>query len=468
MNEFIRQCCNAIGSSHVLTDKDETFAYEQEWRQRFTGNALAVLRPASTQEVAGLITLCNTFGVSVVPQGGNTGLVLGSVPDNSGKSVVISLRRLNKLRTIDTANNTLTAEAGCLLSDVQQAAANADRLYPLSLASEGSCTIGGNLSTNAGGTAVLRYGNARDLCLGLEVVTANGDIWDGLRGLRKDNTGYDLRDLFIGAEGTLGIITAATLKLYPAPLAKMTAMVALDSPEAALLLLNEASKKLGPTLTGFELISRICLELVIKHIPQQSDPFTQQYPYYVLLETSEHQSAELSAALIKDFLETHFSLGHIHDAVFAENISQAKALWSLRENISVAQAKEGKNIKHDISLPISSIPAFIATTNQLLARHFTGSRVVCFGHMGDGNLHYNISPATGQAADVFIENQQAVNRLVHDQVHHFQGSISAEHGLGALKKEEILRYKSPIEMNLMRLIKQALDPHNLMNPGKII
>ncbi|MBY0569709.1 MAG: FAD-binding oxidoreductase [Burkholderiaceae bacterium] len=468
MNEFIQQCRNAIGASYVLTDKEDTFAYEQEWRQRLRGNALAVLRPASTQEVATLINICKTFSVSVVPQGGNTGLVLGSIPDASGKSVVLSLKRLNKIRAIDTANNTLTAEAGCLLSQVQQAAAKLDRLYPLSLASEGSCTVGGNLSTNAGGTAVLRYGNARDLCLGLEVVTANGDIWDGLRGLRKDNTGYDLRDLFIGAEGTLGVITAATLKLYPAPVANMTIMVALESPEAALLLLNEASKKLGPTLTGFELISRICLQLVIKNIPHQSDPLTQQYPYYVLLETSEHQSAELATVFIRDFLEAQLNQGHILDAVLAENMSQANALWSLRENISMAQATEGKNIKHDISVPISSIPAFIATTNQLLAHHFAGSRVVCFGHMGDGNLHYNVSPADGQSADVFIQNQEAVNRLVHDQVHHFHGSISAEHGLGALKREEIQRYKSLIEMNLMRSIKQALDPHNLMNPGKII
>jgi D-lactate dehydrogenase (cytochrome) len=356
MNEFIQQCRNAIGASYVLTDKEDTFAYEQEWRQRLRGNALAVLRPASTQEVARLITICKSFGVSVVPQGGNTGLVLGSIPDASGKSVVLSLKRLNNIRAIDTANNTLTAEAGCLLSAIQQAAAKVDRLYPLSLASEGSCTVGGNLSTNAGGTAVLRYGNARDLCLGLEVVTANGDIWDGLRGLRKDNTGYDLRDLFIGAEGTLGIITAATLKLYPAPVANMTVMVALESPEAALLLLNEASKKLGPTLTGFELISRICLQLVIKHIPNQSDPFTQQYPYYVLLETSEHQSAELATVFIRDFLEAQLNQGHILDAVLAENLTQANALWSLRKTFPWHRQRKGKISNTIFPFPFPAFP----------------------------------------------------------------------------------------------------------------
>ena len=468
MNEFLELCANAIGSVHVLTDEAAREPYETEWRQRFRGHCLAVLRPASTSEVVALVKICNQFSVSIVPQGGNTGLVLGSVPDSSGRSIILSLRRLSNVRAIDVANSTITVEAGCLLNQVQESAAMQGRLFPLSLASEGSCTIGGNLSSNAGGTAVLRYGNCRELCLGLEVVTATGEIWDGLKGLRKDNTGYDLRDLFIGAEGTLGIITAAVMKLYPAPKATQTAFLALSSPETAFDILNFARDAFGSVLTTFELISSICLELVHQHFPMIPMPFAEQYPYYVLLEISDHESEKHAKQLIEDILENALEQSIILNAVIAKSVAQSRQLWQLRENISMAQAIEGKNIKHDISIPSSCIPEFIATTASLLDQHFAGSRVVCFGHMGDGNLHYNISPPPEVSDQVFLKNQKEMNRLIHDQVHHYQGSISAEHGIGSLKRQELIRYKSSVELEMMRSIKKALDPDNLMNPGKIL
>ena len=468
MDDFLQHCRAAIGSQHVLIDDADRAPYETEWRQRFRGQCLAVLRPASATEVADLVKLCRQFKVSIVPQGGNSGLVIGSVPDSSGGSVVLSLRRLNKIRAIDTANNTITVEAGCILSDVQQSADKSQRLFPLSLASEGTCTIGGNLSSNAGGTAVLRYGNARELCLGLEVVTAQGEIWDGLKGLRKDNTGYDLRDLFIGAEGSLGIITAAVMKLYPRPKAIQTALVALSSPEAALELLNLSREGFGPALTGFEFISAICLELVHKHFPDIPLPFSSGYSYYVLLEISDHESESHARQLTEVILGKAIENSIISDAVIADSMTQANNLWKLRENISVAQATEGKNIKHDISMPSSCIPDFMATMAQRLEEHFSGCRLVCFGHMGDGNLHYNISPPAGISDKEFASNQEPINRLVHDQVHSYQGSISAEHGIGSLKREEMLRYKSAIEIQMMRAIKSALDPDNIMNPGKIL
>ncbi|MFZ6861163.1 FAD-binding oxidoreductase [Undibacterium sp. Ji67W] len=468
MDDFLQQCRAVIGSQYVLIDNADREPYETEWRQRYRGQSLAVLRPASTSEVADLVKLCRQFKIGIVPQGGNTGLVIGGVPDSSGNSVVLSLCRLNKIRTIDAANNTITVEAGCILKQVQEAADAGQRLFPLSLASEGTCTIGGNLSSNAGGTAVLRYGNTRELCLGLEVVNANGEIWDGLRGLRKDNTGYDLRDLFIGAEGSLGIITAAVMKLYPKPKAIQTALVALYSPSAALDLLNLSREEFGPALTGFELISAICVELVHKHFPDIPLPFSDAYPHYVLLEISDHESASHAAQLTESVLEQALESGMIADAVIADSMSQTNNLWKLRENISMAQAAEGKNIKHDISLPSSCIPDFMKTTAQLLEGHVNGCRLVCFGHMGDGNLHYNISPPVGVSDQDFISNQEAIHRLVHDQVHAYHGSISAEHGIGSLKREEILRYKSNVEIQMMHAIKSALDPDNIMNPGKIL
>lgn len=468
MNDFLNACTKLIGSQHVLTEDTDKSAYLTDWRQRFTGRALAVMRPANTEETAELVKLCKQWQVPIVPQGGNTGLVLGSVPDGSGTAIVLSLKRMNKIRAIDPLNNTMTVEAGCILQNLQTAATEADRLFPLSLAAEGSCTIGGNLAVNAGGTAVLRYGSARDLCLGLEVVTADGDIWSGLRGLRKDNTGYDLRDLFIGAEGTLGIITAAVVKLFPRPRAQVTALAGLQTPTEALQLLEIAQSRCGAALTGFELMSEVCLSLVRKHFPQLANPFSTEYPQYVLMELSDSESEEHANNMLEDVVGDALERGTILDAVVSTSLSQSQALWSLREHISLAQAQEGKNIKHDVSIPISAIGAFIAETDTLLQQRFPGCRMVTFGHLGDGNLHYNVSAPLAMSDAAFIAQQPAVNEVVHDSVDRFGGSISAEHGLGALKRDEIRRYKSAIELQLMRTLKQALDPQGLMNPGKVL
>lgn len=467
LRDFLDACREAIGGQFVLSGED-TAHFLTEQRQRYTGKALAVIKPADTHEVAAIIKLCNDYKIAVVPQGGNTGLVLGSVPDQSGNAILLSLTRINKIRVIDPINNTMTVESGCILHQVQQAATEVGRLFPLSLASEGSCTIGGNLSSNAGGTAVLRYGNARDLCLGLEVVTAQGEIWNGLRGLRKDNTGYDLRDLYIGAEGTLGIITAATLKLYPQPQAQLTALVGLPSVENALRLLTLARTHCGAALTGLELMSAFCLQLVAKHFPQLPRALTQPHAQYVLLELSDHESAEHAAKVLEHLLHLALEQQLIGDAVIATSVSQSHALWQLRTSISAAQAAEGQNIKHDISLPISNIAEFIQQTDLALQASFPDVRMVVFGHLGDGNLHYNVAHPVTSDPQALLTQQQAINRIVHDQVHGFGGSISAEHGLGALKRDEILRYKSEIEMQLMRTIKRALDPYNLMNPGKVL
>jgi FAD/FMN-containing dehydrogenase len=468
MNDFLDSCRAAIGVSHVLTESNDVAGYLTEWRQRFTGKAIAVVRPGTTDEVATIVRICNQFKTPIVPQGGNTGLVLGSVPDESGTAILMSLTRLNRVRKVDTINNTMTVEAGCVLEHIQNVASEAGRLFPLSLAAEGSCTIGGNLSTNAGGTGVLRYGNARELCLGLEVVTATGEIWNGLRGLRKDNTGYDLRGLFIGAEGTLGIITAAVLKLFPQPRARLTALAAMHSPDDALRLLSLTQERCGSTLTGFELMSDFCLRLVVKHLPQMRLPFSQNHGQYVLLELSDNESEEHANAMFEGLIGDALEQDLIQDAVVASSIAQSDALWNLREHIPLAQAEEGKNIKHDISVPISCIGDFIRETDVLLAASFPGCRMVTFGHLGDGNLHYNVSPPEGASPDAFLSQQTAINRVVHDSVNRFGGSISAEHGLGALKRKEIRDYKSEVEINLMRAVKQALDPSGLMNPGKVL
>ena len=466
-NAFLSRCNDVIGADHVITGADMA-GYLTDWRGRYTGNALAVLKPANTKEVAECVKLCLETKTPIVPQGGNTGLVLGSVPDQTGLAVVLSLSRLNQIQAIDTQNNTITVGAGCLLQQVQEYAASHQRLFPLSLAAEGSCTIGGNLSTNAGGTAVLRYGNMRELSLGLEVVTASGEIWNGLRGLRKDNTGYDLRQLFIGAEGTLGIITAAVLKLYAQPRAQLTAMFALESAEHAVALLSIAQEQCGASLTGFELMSDFCLQLVEKHFKNLSLPFAQRHPHYVLLELSDSESEQHAINSLEALVNSATKKNIILDAVLASSLAQSKTMWNLREHISQAQATEGKNIKHDIALPVSHIPQFITETDAALQKAYAGCRMVTFGHLGDGNLHYNVSAPEGQSDEIFLKNQAAINLIVHDHVHKYNGSISAEHGLGALKRDEIKRYKSSTEMLMMSAIKHALDPHNLMNPGKIL
>ncbi len=457
----------AIGASHVLSDGDLS-AYETDWRKRFHGKALAVVLPGSTRQVVQVMQLCAAHGASVVPQGGNTGLVGGSVPDASGTQIVLSLQRMQRVRHIDRANLTMTVEAGCVLQLAQQAAADQDLLFPLSLAAEGSCTLGGNLATNAGGTQVVRYGNARDLCLGLEVVTAAGELWEGLSGLRKDNTGYDLRDLFIGSEGTLGIITAATMKLYPRPQARMTALAACATLDAALALLGLAQQRAGSGLTGFELMGDVALSLVRKHFPQLPRALP-PCPWTVLLEISDSESVVHAQALFEQLLESALASSLIQDAAVASSLEQSRALWQLRESIPLAQVEEGLNIKHDIALPISSIPAFVAQTDAALLAAFPGVRLVNFGHMGDGNLHYNVQAPEGVGAAQFLrEHEPAVNRVVFDAVVSYGGSISAEHGIGALKRDELALRKSPVALQMMRAIKQALDPDNLLNPGRVL
>ena len=456
------------GATHILTEGDLS-AYTQDWRKRFRGKALAVARPANVDEVAAIVKACLAASVSLVPQGGNTGLAVGSVPDESGTQVVLSLQRMQAVRAIDPANLTITVEAGCILQNLQQAAEKAGFLFPLSLAAEGSCTIGGNLASNAGGTQVLRYGNARDLCLGLEVVNAQGDIWHGLSGLRKDNTGYDLRDLFVGSEGTLGIITAATLKLYPQPAAKLTAWAAVPSMEAAVTLLGLAHRQLGAGLTGFEVMGQFALSLVDKHFSQLRVPLFKDAPWCVLLENSDSESEAHARGRFGQLLETAFEDGYVLDAVVAENLSQAKALWHIRESIPLAQAAEGLNIKHDISIAVSRIPEFVEATDALLRQRIAGVRLVNFGHLGDGNLHYNVqAPESGDAAVFLREREDEVNTLVYDSVARFGGSISAEHGVGSLKMAALEHHKSPVALGMMRAIKQALDPHNVMNPGRVL
>ena len=457
-----------VGPAHVLVDEGEIAPFLTDWRGRFTGRARAVLLPLDTAQVAAIVAACLDAHVPIVPQGGRTGLVLGSVPDASGNAIVLSLRRLNRIRAIDVANRTMTVEAGCILAAIQAAAAQAGMLFPLSLAAEGSCTIGGNLSTNAGGTAVLRYGNTRELCLGLEVVTAQGQVWDGLRGLRKDNTGYALRELFIGAEGTLGVITAAVLKLYPAPQAALTALVALESPRHALALLGLLQARCGATLTGFELMSAFCLQLVAHHFPDLPRPFSRPHPQYALVELSSNESSQHAQGLLETALGAALEDGVALDAVVAASVQQALGLWRLREHIPLAQAAAGKNIKHDISLPVSRIPDFIVHADAALQAAFAGCQPVTFGHLGDGNLHYNIAPPVDVGHEAFLGNQAAINRIVHDAVTLFGGSISAEHGIGALKRDELAHYKSPVELDMMRAIKAALDPLGIMNPGKIL
>ena len=470
MQDLIESLRYIVGAAHVLTEGDLS-TYEKDWRGRLHGKALAVVRPASTEEVAAVVRACVAAGAPIVVQGGNTSLSVGSTPDTSGRELVLSLTRMNAVRALDKDNLTLTVEAGCILQNVQDTADQAGLLFPLSLAAEGSCTIGGNLGTNAGGTQVVRYGNTRDLCLGLEVVTAQGEIWNGLRGLRKDNTGYDLRNLFIGSEGTLGVITAATLKLFPKPAAQLTAWAAVPSMAHAVALLGLAHQHLGAGLTGFEVMGQFALGLVHKHMPQLRVPFVDQsdVPYGVLLENSDSESEEHARARFEALLEVALEAGCVSDAVVAENLTQAHNLWHIRESIPLAQAEEGLNIKHDISVPISRIPAFVEHTDALLAREIPGVRLVNFGHLGDGNLHYNVQAPVDSDATVFLREQEArVNQLVYEAVAQFGGSFSAEHGVGALKVDELQHYQSPVALGMMRAIKQALDPHNLMNPGRVL
>jgi len=459
-----------VGAPYVLTGADAA-GFETDWRGRYTGKALAVVKPADTAQVAQVVRFCAQHAVPIVPQGGNTGLCGGATPDGSGTAVILSLARLNRIRAIDTDNDTIVVEAGCILQDVQQAARDADRLFPLSLAAEGSCTIGGNLATNAGGTQVLRYGNTRDLALGLEVVTADGSILQGLRGLRKDNTGYDLRNVFVGSEGTLGIITAASLKLFPQPVAQCTALVALASVEDAVAVLSAARKGFGAALTGFELIAGNCLQRVVQCYPQQRLPFDGEsaaLPWYALLELSDSESAEHARERFEAVIGAQIEAGLIQDAVIAQNVTQSQALWHLRESIPLAERDLGKSIKNDVSIPVSRMADFVRSTNAALQARFPGIEHVIFGHLGDGNLHYNVTMGAAFTQEQLLAAQDAIYTVVDDSVHHFQGSISAEHGVGQLKRDLLVRYKDPVDLALMHAIKRALDPQGLFNPGKVL
>ncbi len=464
---LVERLRGVVGAAQVIVDGDRS-AWEQDWRRRYRGRSLAVVRPGSTAEVAAVVRACAEAGATIVPQGGNTGLVGGGVPDASGSQVLLSLTRLQRVRGIDAANLTMTVEAGCVLQAVQAAADAQGLRFPLSLASEGSCTIGGNLATNAGGTQVLRYGNARELCLGLEVVTAEGEVWDGLGGLRKDNSGYDLRDLFIGSEGTLGIITAATLRLYPRPAAERTAFAACASLDAAVALLQHAQARAGPALTGFEAMSGYALELVRRHFPQLPQPLA-PHPWCVLLELADSEGEAHVQAVLEMLLADAIEIGIVDDAAVATSLAQSRAMWRLRESIPLAQSEEGPNVKHDISLPTSRIPAFVRATDAALLDRWQGARIVNFGHLGDGNLHYNLQGPEGIApVDFLREHEHEVNAMVFDNVIAHGGSISAEHGIGALKRDELARRKSPVALSMMRAIKRALDPYGRLNPGRVL
>jgi FAD/FMN-containing dehydrogenase len=459
-NTFLTALAAIVGENHVLAGEDDTAPYTTDWRRQYRGAAEGVVRPATTAEVSAVVRLCAEALVAIVPQGGNTGLSGGSVPTGKQREIVLSLARMNRIRELDALNDTLTAEAGCVLADIQRAAGDAGRLFALSLAAEGSCQIGGNLSTNAGGVNVLRYGNARDQVLGLEAVLPDGRVWDGLRSLRKDNTGYDLKQLFIGAEGTLGIITAAVLKLHPKPSASATAWIEVQDPACAVALLSHLRRVCGDRLSAFELLSRRCVDAVLAHRSAIRDPMPGGNAWFVLLELSDSGSN----ALLTESLESALAEAHddnlARDAVIAKSGTEAKALWEIRETVPEAQFA---NVKHDISVAVSKVPEFILRASAALEKALPGVPIYCFGHVGDGNLHYNV----GDAA-LLARRAAEVNRIVYDEVAALEGSISAEHGLGQLKREEITRHKTPLELELMRSVKRALDPQGLMNPGKVI
>ena len=454
-----RALAEIVGAANVLTAPADTAAYFTDWRKQYFAPAQCVVRPGSAAEVAAVVALCGKQNVAVVPQGGNTGLSGGSVPIGTRPEIVLSLSRMNRIRALDALNDTITVEAGCVLAAVQQAAQDAGRLFPLSLAAEGSCQIGGNLSTNAGGVNVLRYGTAREQVLGLEVVLPDGRVWDGLRALRKDNTGYDLKQLFLGAEGTLGVITAAVLRLYPKPSAAATAWLAVDTPGHAVELLALLRAGLGDRLTAFELISDACLKAVLAHAPDTRAPLPGVNGWQVLVEFADSGEAAALRERVERVLFECTEAGALRDAVLAQSGEQARALWRIRETIPEAQFT---NVKHDISVPVSRTPEFIRLAGAALSAAIPEAKPYVFGHVGDGNLHYNVGPES------LVKRREAVNRIVYDTVAKLGGSISAEHGLGQLKRDEIRSHKSPLEMELMRALKRALDPAGLMNPGKVL
>jgi FAD/FMN-containing dehydrogenase len=466
--DTIERIKEVLGPLGCLDDPAQIAPYVIEWRDLFRGRTPLVARPATTREVCEVVRICHDTRTPFVPQGGNTSLCGGSVPHESGDEIVLSLSRMNRVRELDAPGYTMTAEAGCVLADIQRTARGADRLFPLSLAAEGSCQLGGNLATNAGGTAVLRYGSARDLVLGLEVVLPDGRVWEGLRGLRKDNTGYDLKQLFLGAEGTLGVITAACVKLFPQPRDVQTAWAALPSVDASLALLSLARDTSGDALTAFELVGRVGLEYVLRHIPGAVDPLPSPHPWYALLELSGGRARGDLRRTLETLLEDAFGRALVRDAVVAQGSAHSAALWRLRESMSEAQKREGVSIKHDVSVPVARVPEFIARATAALEAALPGVRVVAFGHVGDGNIHFNPMQPADADPSAFAGEWERVSRIVHDLVHALGGSISAEHGIGRLKRDELRRYKSDTELELMRRIKHALDPLGICNPGKVV
>lgn len=467
-SDLLARFAALVGDANVVTDAAEIAPRLVENRGLYRGLSSMVVKPASTQEVSAIMKLATETGTPVVPQTGNTGLVGGQTPSEDGTAIILSLERMNKIRDVDPLANVMVVDGGCILADVQKAAEDVGRLFPLSLGSEGSCRIGGNLSTNAGGTAVLAYGNMRQLCLGLEVVLPTGEIWEGLRRLKKDNTGYDLRDLFIGAEGTLGVITGAVLKLFPQPAGHQVAFVGLASPEKALRLFERASNLCANALTGFELMPRIGIDFTTKHIANVRDPLPSAHDWYVLIDISTSDSAETAETMVTTLLEEGLESGLIEDAVIATSVAQQQALWHMRESMSDAQKPEGGSIKHDVSVPVSKVPSFMAEAEKGVLAAMPGARICAFGHLGDGNIHYNISQPVGADKAEFLARWREMNAIVHGIVLAAGGSISAEHGIGQLKRDELAAIRSEIEIDLMRRIKRAFDPAGIMNPGKVI
>ena len=462
---FIQTLRDLLGPKGWVEDDDSIEPFITEWRGFWRGSCLGVARPANTAEVSEVVKLCSKAGVSISPIGGNTGIVGGGVPDGG---IVLSTQRLSTIRDIDPGNLTMTVEAGCILANIQNAATDQDMMFPLSLGAEGTCQIGGNLSTNAGGVNVLRYGNARDLVLGLEVVLPSGEIWNNLKGLRKDNTGYEMKHLFMGAEGTLGIITAATLKLFPAAVSSETALIALPDIDAALNAFSALRASCYDSLSAFEIISDTAMGLVTKHISGTANLFETSHPYYALVELTSTRTNDNLRDLLEGCLGESFENNTVKDALIAENQTQANTFWRVRETIPEAQVLEGASVKHDISVPISAIPEFINKADTAVMNALPETRIVSFGHMGDGNLHYNLTKPAHMDDQAFLDLWNDMNRLVHDIVMDMNGSFSAEHGIGQLKRNELVRYASPTEINMMRNLKSALDPHNIMNPGKVI
>ena len=457
-----------VGEKHAVRDPAEIAPHLVENRGLYHGASPMLLKPGSVEEVSAILKLASETGAAIVPQTGNTGLVGGQTPREGGSDIILSLERMNRIRDIDPVGNTMIVDGGCILADVHKAAAEHGRMFPLSLGSEGSCRIAGNLSTNAGGTAVLAYGNMRQLCLGLEVVLPTGEIWNGLRRLKKDNTGYDLRDLFIGAEGTLGVITGAVLKLFPQPLGHQVAFAGLQSVDDALTLFKNASSLCGTALTGFELMPRIGVEFTTRHIPGVRDPLETVHPWYVLIDISTSDSVETAERMMTALLEQGYEAGLIQNATIASSETQQKAIWHMRESMSDAQKPEGGSIKHDVSVPVAQIPQFMAEAEKAVVAAMPGARVCAFGHMGDGNIHYNISQPVGADKAEFIGRWREINKIVHGLVLQHGGSISAEHGIGQLKRDELASIRSEIEIDLMRRIKTAFDPAGIMNPGKVL